>query len=195
MTTWLIWTQRNQVRLHLVAASFHQIPQLAKDRFAEFLACQPTTTNRHVIPRTRWQPPPSDFMKINFDRAAFSSENRSGIGVVIRYSVGLVIASCSQCLPQAYSSDEVKALAATKALSFAAEIGISKAVLEGDLLTIIKALSNDQRSLSSFGPLIDDAKFSLINFYQLRYSHVKRECNFATHSLAKFANNISDFQV
>ena len=82
-----------------------------------------------------------------------------------------------------------------KALSFAAEMGISKAVLEGDSLTIIKALSNDQISLSSFDPLIDDAKFSSVNFDQLHYSHVKRECNFATHSLAKFASNISDFQV
>ena len=134
-------------------------------------------------------------MKINFDGAVFSSENRSGIGVVIRNSVGLVIASCSQCLPQAYSSNEVEALAAAKAVSFATKIGISKVVLEGDSLTIIKALSNDQRSLSSFGPLIDDAKFSSVNFDQLRYSHVKRECNFAAHSLAKFASNILDFQV
>ncbi|KAL0000944.1 hypothetical protein SO802_014725 [Lithocarpus litseifolius] len=188
-------SKRLQVRLHLAAASLHQIPQLAKDKFAKFLACQPTTTDRHVILRTRWQPPPSDFMKINFDGAVFPSENRLGIGVVIRDSAGLVIASCSQRLSQAYRSDEVEAFAAAKALSFAAEISISKAVMEGDSLTIIKALSSDQRSLSSFGPLIDDAKFSSVNFDQLRYSHVKRECNFAAHSLAKFASNISDFQV
>ena len=75
-----------------------------------------------------------------------------------------MIASCSQHLSQAYSSDEVEAFAAAKALSFAAEIGISKAVLEGDSLTIIKALSTDQRTLSSFSPLIDDAKFSSVNF-------------------------------
>ena len=80
-------------------------------------------------------------------------------------------------------------------MSFAAEIGISKAMLEGDSLTIIKVLSTDQRSLSSFGSLIDDAKFSLVHFDQLRYSHVKRECNFAAHSLAKFAIDILDFQV
>ena len=59
----------------------------------------------------------------------------------------------------------------------------------------MKALSTNQRSLSSFGPLIDDAKFSSVNFDQLRYSHVKRECNFAAHNLAKFASNIPDFQV
>ena len=134
-------------------------------------------------------------MKISFNRATFSSENRSSIGVVIRNGVGLVIALCSQCLPQAYSNDEVEALAVAKALSFATEIGISKVVLEGDSLTIINALSNDQRSLSSFGPLIDDAKFSSVIFDQLHYSYVRRECNFAAHSLTKFASNILDFQV
>ena len=87
---------------------------------------------RQVNPRTRWQPPLADLMKINFDGVVFSSENVSGIGVVIRNNLGLVIASCSQRLPQDHSSNEVEALAATKALSFAAEIGITKVVLEGD---------------------------------------------------------------
>lgn len=90
--------------------------------------------------------------------------------MVIRNTLGLVIASCSQRLSQAYSSDEVEAFVAAKTLSFAAEIGITKAVLEGDSLTIIKALSIDHWSLSSFGPLIDDAKFVqliLINCFTL----------------------------
>ena len=64
--------------------------------------------------------------------------------------------------------------------------------MEGGSLTIIKALSTNQRSLSSFGPLIDKAKFSSVNFNQLRYSHVKRECNFAAHSLGKFTSNIPE---
>lgn len=53
-------------------------------------------------------------MKINFDGVVFSSENVSGIGVVIRNHLGLVIASCSQHFPQAYSGNEVEALVGTK---------------------------------------------------------------------------------
>ena len=132
-------------------------------------------------------------MKIYFDGAVFSSDNRFGICVVIRNSIGLFIASCSQNLPHAYSSDEVEALTSAKALSFAVEIGITKVVLEANSLTIIKALSIDHRSLSSFGPMIDDAKFISLNFDRSLYSHVRRECNFAAHSLARFASNISDF--
>jgi len=42
---------------------------------------------------------PSDWMKINFDGAIFSVENKSGIGIVILDSSSLVIASRSQLLP------------------------------------------------------------------------------------------------
>nr|XP_023880709.1 uncharacterized protein LOC111993087 [Quercus suber] len=142
------------------------------------MASQPSATplmGRRVNHRTRWQPPPADLMKINFDGAVFSSVNAAGIGVVIRNNLGQVIASCSQRLSQAYSSNEVEALAAAKAVSFAVEIGITKAVLEGDSLTIMKALSSDHSSLAPFGLMIDDVKFSAENFDQLLYSHVKRD--------------------
>ena len=134
-------------------------------------------------------------MKINFDGAIFSSSNAAGIGVVIRNSLGQVIASCSQWLSQAFSSVDVEALAAAKAMSFAAEIGITKAVLEGDSLTIKNALSSDHLSLATFGLILNDVKFSAENFDQLHYSHVKRECNTLAHCLARHAFDISDFLV
>ena len=44
-----------------------------------------------------------------FDGAIFSVENKSGLGIVIHDSAGLVIASCTQLLPQAYLTFEVEA--------------------------------------------------------------------------------------
>lgn len=55
-------------------------------KLADFLASQPSATSvvgGLVNHRTRWQPPPADLMKINFDGAIFSSANAAGIGVVI----------------------------------------------------------------------------------------------------------------
>ena len=49
--------------------------------------------------------------KINFDTSIFVGDNKSGIGVVIRDKNSLVIASCSQVLQHAYSSNEIEALA------------------------------------------------------------------------------------
>ena len=128
-------------------------------KLADFLASQPSATpmmGGRVNHRTRWQPPPVDLMKINFDGAVFSSANAAGIGMVIRNNSGQVITSCSQQLSQAYNGNEIEALAAAKAVSFAAEIGITKAVLECDSLTVMKALSSDHSSLAPFGLLIDD---------------------------------------
>ena len=90
---------------------------------------------------------------------------------------------------------DVEALAAAKAVSFAAELGITKAVLEGDSLTIMNALSSDHLSLATFGLILNDVKFSVENFDQLHYSHVKRECNTLAHCLARHAFDISDFLV
>ena len=133
-------------------------------KLADFLACQPSTTpvmGGRVNHRTRWQPPPADLMKINFNGAVFSSANAASIGVVIRNNSGEVIASCSQRWSQAYNSNEIEALVAAKAVSFATKIGITKAILEGDSLTIMKALSSDHSSLAPFGLLIDDVKLSI----------------------------------
>lgn len=79
---------------------------------------------------------PRDWMKINFDGAIFSAENKFRIGIVILDSSSLVIASCSQLLPQAYLASEV-----AKTLSFAQEVGVSKAILEGDSAVFMKALT------------------------------------------------------
>ena len=65
----------------------------------------------------------------------------SGIGVVIRDHQGLVISSLSQQLSQAYLVVEVKALAATRTLESASELGIVNAILKGDSEVPMKTIS------------------------------------------------------
>ena len=52
-------------------------------------------------PEVVWKPPPSGIFKLNFDGAAFKSENKSGVGVVIRDCKGQIIASLAKVLSQA----------------------------------------------------------------------------------------------
>ena len=57
----------NQARLNHVAAPLHQIFQISIEKLANFTTCQPSATPmmvRRVNPRTRWQPPPADLMKL-----------------------------------------------------------------------------------------------------------------------------------
>ena len=145
--------------------------------------------------RALWQTPPSACFKINFNGATFVAENKFGIEVVIQDSQCMVIASLSQLLPHEFQAVEIEALAATRALEFALELGITHVVLEGDSKVVMDALAEGDVSLSSYGLLIANAKSVSHDFFQLLYSHVKRECTKVTHSLARHAIIVSSFIV
>lgn len=93
---------------------------------------------------------------LNFDGAVFNSDNKSGVGVVIRDCKGHMIASLAQVLPQAYDALEIEALAAHRALEFGLEVGINEAVLKGDCQAIMHALKEGGSNLASVKPLILD---------------------------------------
>ncbi|KAK7844539.1 hypothetical protein CFP56_010703 [Quercus suber] len=77
-----------------------------------------------------WHPSPTNIYKINYNGGIFAKENKLGIGVVVRDSNGLVIASMVQQFPQAYKAVEIEAMAASRASEFGLEIGIHQAILE-----------------------------------------------------------------
>lgn len=65
-----------------------------------------------------------------------------------------VIAAMSTRVPQQLQPIEIDALAASKALEFARDVGISEAVLEGDSLLVMKALNTKNTGLAPFGLLL-----------------------------------------
>ena len=85
----------------------------------------------------------------------------------------------------------MEAIATNRALEFAREIGINKAILEGNSSLVHQALKRGEHSLSPFGLLVEDIKrgehslspFGLLvediklfsaSFSTLLYSHTKR---------------------
>ena len=105
----------------------------------------------------------------------------------------MVLASLSQQIPQAYSPEDIEALAASKALQFASEIGIREAVLEGDSQVLMPRLINDTEVMSYNALLIEDVQRCSRSFNQLCYSHVTREDNKITHRLTRYVVHIPDF--
>ena len=67
-------------------------------------------------------------MNINFDGAVFNESKKSGIGVVIQDNNGAALASCLEKVHQAYKPEEIEALVALKALSFALELGFRSVI-------------------------------------------------------------------
>ena len=88
---------------------------------------------------------------------------------------GLVLGSCTKRLAQAYNAVEVEAMAATTALEFASELGVRRAILEGDSLVVMKALHEDEQSLTPTGLLLEDVSFFSQSFEELLYSHTKKK--------------------
>ena len=103
--------------------------------------------------------------------------------------------SLSQLLPHEFQAVEIEALAAIRASEFALEHCIAQVVLEGDSKVILDALAEEDVSLSSHSLLIANAKSLSPDFFQLRYSHVKKEGNKITHNLTRHAITVSEFIV
>ena len=113
--------------------------------------------------------------------------NKSGIGVVIRNSQGLVFASLLQQVSQAYSPLEVDTLATKRTIQFASELDIISVVLEGDSQVLIQSVQSGVEYLSPSGLL----RLVSISFNQLSYS--QREDNKIVHNLIRFVINVQNF--
>lgn len=73
------------------------ISQRAYDALMEYRSTQPRKTQigLSIRPSARWSPPLVGWYKTNFDAMIFKEEDRAGVGVVIRDTNGLVMASLS----------------------------------------------------------------------------------------------------
>lgn len=69
------------------------------------------------------------------------------------------------------SSDDVKAIAAAKAVSFAFQLGLMTVIIEGDYEIIIRALRSEDESFTTFGHLISTAKLSMDAFCSISISY------------------------
>ena len=92
-------------------------------------------------------------------------------------------------------SSDIEAMAVVWALSFTSDVGVRRAVLEGDSIAVIVGLREDEKVLVPYGLLLEDAKFLSKQFDELLYSHTKREGNRLAHSQARYAVGIPDFLV
>ena len=84
---------------------------MAHERFVEYKAVQPSQLTTRPMRRARWKPPDLVPFKINFDRAIFTEEKCSGLGVIIQNQEGLVTVAMSTRVPQQLQPIEIEALA------------------------------------------------------------------------------------
>jgi len=125
---------------------------------------------------------------VNYDGAIFQEQGRAGIGVVIHNSAGEVMSSLSQQIPLPTTVAQVEAMAAQRAVEFAQELGISRAMIEGDSETICKDLLNSSPSLALHGLLIRDAQDLALSFTSITFAHVNCQGNIVLAILSQSLN-------
>ena len=192
---WTIWFRRNTIRVNPTGFPVDQVLQRAIDSLLEFRAAQLRKQPTPPRPLVKWSPPVEEYYKVNFDGTVFRGEEKAGIGVIIRNSQGMVMASLSQKISLPQTVVELETLAATRAIEFSIELGFSMVILEGDSKMVIKALQDNSPSLTPFGLLIRDAQEAANFFTCISYAHVGRNGNFVAHNLARYARHITGFFV
>jgi ribonuclease HI len=93
---------------------------------------------------TRWRKPPRGFMKFNWDASVDHSGKRMGVGLIARDDKGEFCAAVVSSMPFICDPKVAEAMAAWRAFVLCEEIGVHRAVLEGDSLNVVKAINSSE---------------------------------------------------
>ncbi|XP_059462103.1 uncharacterized protein LOC132191108 [Corylus avellana] len=178
-----IWLRRNK----LVFEGIFQAPATVVRSAREQVEALDNVTRRHSVPSPRsiareevvWKKPPQGMVKINWDRG------KIGMGAIVRDHSGKVIAMTSG--PREFVNDPslVEALAAREAVDLSISLGFQNCILEGDELELINAITQDEPCRGTYGQIVNDIKFLLLQGGHWKVSHTRRAANGTAHLLAK----------
>nr|XP_023914280.1 uncharacterized protein LOC112025826 [Quercus suber] len=197
-TIWTIWYKRNLLRTNGKPFPINQLllnVGAALDGFVPPIPPKPPNQVACIPQTVKWRPPPSSFLKVNFDGAVFQDEVVAGVGVIIQDEKGQVIGFTARKIPLTLSIAAIEAFAAITTLKFAHDFGLSSLILEGDSEVVINALKSEEDSLVKFSHLIEEGKSIANSFNVVQFCHVKREGNLVAHNIAKHARHVSEFSV
>lgn len=86
MTAWLIWQQRNHIRVGSPTIPLGQINTRAQQQLQDFYRVQPmkiTSVAPNRQSTATCTPPHAPLLKVNYDGAVFRESNEASIGAVV----------------------------------------------------------------------------------------------------------------
>lgn len=123
------------------------------------------------------------FIKVK--SGCLDKENRKmGIGVIVRYNMGEVLATLSAAKDYIIALDIAEASAALRASNFCRKLGLHRVILEGDALQVVQTLRKEGRNWSRYDHLIEDTKRELNCLFKWLGNDVRHNLNGAIHRLA-----------
>ncbi|XP_052883496.1 uncharacterized protein LOC128292649 [Gossypium arboreum] len=127
----------------------------------------------------KWQRPPHNFFKINFDGAFNERQNKSASGIVARNQEGRVLVSRLELHHGITSVFTAEAIACWKAVQTRHSI-----IIEGDSLTIIRKCRTQDQDRSLIATYIHDIQQENKKANIIRFNHTPRQTNTLAHTIA-----------
>jgi ribonuclease HI len=209
MTLWRIWHVRNEV-VHLKPAppveasrrflcsyvdsllmiKLNPRADPVKGKAVVGLYSTRSSGERKKIPaeRTapkRWSKPPPGWTKLNVDGAWEEKEMRGGTGMILRDEEGNTIVTACKHLKSCASPLEAEALAVVEGLKIAVTRTDRPIMLESDCLELISMMKEVGVNRSSLATTINEAKRLWSEAIGCNISHISREVNEVSHTLAR----------
>ena len=176
-----------------------QVLQQATQALATFQQSQQTIINNAAVTRpqnrVQWHPPLANCVKLNFNGVVFPELGKAGLGVVAHDCHGNVVASLSEQAPLLFAPVIVEAMAATRAITFAQELGLHEFMLEGDSEEVINTLRSTEPSLTTYGHLLESTKSTLVTSKCIAFTHIRRIGIRVAHNLTKHADMLEVLSV
>ncbi|XP_075645090.1 uncharacterized protein LOC142616088 [Castanea sativa] len=189
---WAMWGNRNDVRHGGKRKDGRTLFQWAVQYLEECRAAvefSPTAQESNQLAQ-RWIPPPISVFKLNVDGAVFAKMNSVGVGVIVRDWNGQFVVVICRKLHAPLGPLEVEAKAVEVGLQFAKQLGSTDFIIEGDSLTVSRALNHSSSVPVSIDAVIMGIGEVSMEFHNVVFTHVKRNANASAHLLAKYAEGI-----
>lgn len=132
-----------------------------------------------------WCPPSTGWVKINFDAHLGTGPIR-GLGVVIRDDNGKLLLAGVRRVCANWSVDMSEATTAKFGVELAARFGYQWVHLEGDSLTVVRAIENREAGLSPIHLFYDDIFRLYSSFNDFGCSFVSRNRNILAHLVTRW---------
>ena len=139
----------------------------------------------------QWEPPPQDWVMLNFDASFIGGLGTGGWGCIARDAAGDVLCAAAGPLVDVSDPLHAEALALMRTINFAENFGMGRVIFMTDCLPLKQAIDDSNADRSQLGSLFRETKYQLqIGFIQFKLVQKSHECNMPAHKLASFGSRM-----
>jgi ribonuclease HI len=135
-----------------------------------------------------WSKPRVGWGKLNVDGAWMAEGRSGGTGMVLRNDVGGIIFTVSRFLQDCDSPLEAELQACNEGLALSLELSDRPIVLKSDCLEAVSMINDPSRNRSQVAALVNETKRLCTVGRECIVSHISRELNSVSHTLARFGH-------